>query len=218
MSCNTRLKWLERLLFGAGSSGLLLVGLVYLDAALAARSALAAFDAAVAQTDARSATTRPLDYAAPDQSLWSAQRKASFQPTNNDLPLAVLEIERLGLEVPVFPGADPVTLNRGAGVVDGTALPGEPGNVALSAHRDGFFRPLKDIRVGDRIALRTLNGELEYAVQQLFITDPLDISVLEPTDDDTLTLITCYPFYYVGYAPERLIVRARPVDDRVSSR
>ncbi|WP_439136017.1 class D sortase [Pseudomaricurvus sp.] len=147
----------------------------------------------------------------PDKSLWSESRKKKYaQAQSEDLPLAVLSIERLNLQVPVFSGTDRLTLNRGAGIVDGTAYPGEKGNMVVSAHRDGFFRPLKDIAVGDRITLQTLEGKQIYVVTEMFITDPLDISVLDPTDTETLTMITCYPFYFVGYAPERLIIRAQP--------
>ena len=111
------------------------------------------------------------------------------------LPLALLKIPRLNLEVPVFEGTDRLTLNRGAGVVEGAALPAEPGNVVLSAHRDSYFRALKDIAVGDAIELQTLQGTRHFEVAQTFITDPLDISVLDPLETSTLTLITCYPFY-----------------------
>lgn len=216
---------LERCLLSVGLLGLLFVGFAYLDSAFASRQALAAFDdALLAQADASSMSdATPISAAAssadpdvlniedPDKGLWSESRKQQYtQAQNDDLPLAVLSIDRLNLQVPVFPGTDRLTLNRGAGIVDGTAHPGETGNMVVSAHRDGFFRPLKDIAVGDQIKLRTLEGTQFYVVSELFITDPLDISVLEPTDTQTLTLITCYPFYFVGYAPSRLIIRAQP--------
>jgi sortase A len=151
---------------------------------------------------------------APDQSLWSENAKAKYTKAlakEHDTPVALMNIDRLGLEVPVFVGTDRVTLNRGAGIVDGTALPGENGNVVISAHRDSYFRSLKDIEVGDAIVLRTLDGPEHFQVADISITDPLDVSVLDATDSSTLTLITCYPFYYVGFAPERYIVRALPV-------
>ncbi|MGI9287619.1 MAG: class D sortase [Pseudomonadales bacterium] len=125
-------------------------------------------------------------------------------------PIALLSIARLNLEVPVFVGTDQRTLNHGAGVIDGTALPGHDGNTAISAHRDSFFRPLKDIEIGDVIELRASSGLQRFQVSEVFITDPLDVSVLDPADGQMLTLITCYPFYYVGFAPDRFIVRARP--------
>jgi sortase A len=87
-------------------------------------------------------------------------------------------------------------------------LPGERGNVAIAAHRDGFFRGLENIEIGDEIELTTLEGRQTFRVSMLDIVDPLDLSVLEPLDVDTVTLITCYPFNYVGAAPDRFIVRA----------
>jgi sortase A len=202
------LRLLERILFYTGVLGAVFVAVAYLHALTGSSRALAAFEDAVAQQAAIS-----LEAAAPDQSLWSETRKRKYaELSNSGTPLAVLEIERLSLQVPVFAGTDPVTLNRGAGIVDGTAYPDETGNMVVSAHRDSFFRALKDIAVGDRIDIRTLQGTRSYVVDDLFITDPLDVSVLRHSETAELTLITCYPFYFVGYAPERLIVRALPVD------
>ena len=150
-----------------------------------------------------------------DQSLWSDNAKAKYhkaQAQAHYAPVALLEIERLGLKVPVFVGTNRLTLNRGAGIVDGTALPGENGNMVISAHRDSYFRSLKDIAVDDPIVLKTLDGPKHFRVADISITDPLDVSVLDETPTSTLTLITCYPFYFVGYAPERYIVRAVPAD------
>ncbi|GAB3095240.1 class D sortase [Aestuariicella hydrocarbonica] len=209
------LVYLERFLLGFGVLGLLFVGMAYLDSALVSRQAMAAFDEALSAQEALEA----LKLEEPDQSLWSESRKKKYtELTSDKVPLAVLAIDRLKLQVPVFPGTDRLTLNRGAGIVDGTAYPGEKGNMVVSAHRDGFFRPLKDIAVGDQIKLKTLKGTQVFVVKELFITDPLDISVLDPTDSQTLTLITCYPFYYVGYAPERLIIRALPEQPNDDSR
>lgn len=217
------LLYLERFSLSLGMLGLLFVGLAYLDSAVASRQAMAAFDDALlaqadvekvekaAKVDTADPVAETLTIQNPDQSLWSESRKKKYAKIQNDeLPLAVMAIDRLNLQVPVFHGTDAVTLNRGAGIVDGTAQPGEDGNIVVSAHRDGFFRPLKDIAIGDRITMKTLQGTQVYVVKELFITDPLDISVLDPTESPTLTLITCYPFYYVGYAPERLIIRAQP--------
>ena len=118
---------------------------------------------------------------------------------------------RLKIDVPVLEGTDDLTLNRGAGWIEGTARPGEPGNVALSAHRDGFFRALKDVAVGDEIVLETPRETTRYAVAWTKIVDPDDVSVLDETDGPAVTLVTCYPFYFVGSAPHRLIVRATPL-------
>ena len=122
-----------------------------------------------------------------------------------------IEIERLGMSVMVAEGYDGKTLRRGAGHVPGTALPGEPGNIGITGHRDTFFRPLHNIQIDDVIALTTLWGEFHYRVVVTDIVNPEDIEVLSPTGSETLTLVTCYPFYFVGAAPNRFIVRAERV-------
>lgn len=122
--------------------------------------------------------------------------------------LAVLQIPRLGVEVPVFEGTDDLTLNHGVGRIAGTALPGEPGNVGLAGHRDSFFRPLKNIRVGDAIQVETPGKTDSYVVERIDIVTPDDVEVLQPRSVPSLTLVTCYPFYYIGSAPQRYIVTA----------
>lgn len=116
------------------------------------------------------------------------------------------------MEVPVFDSTSKTALNRGAGHITGTALPGTTGNIAIAGHRDGFFRRLKDIQIGAQIELTTLQGQQSFRVAELMIVDPLDVSVLDPTEETVITLITCYPFYVVGAAPERFIVRATLLD------
>ena len=194
-----------------GPLGLGIVSVVYMLAVFNIESSMAAMedDAAVPQ-----AIVFDMSSFSPDQSLWSDKARVKFEKVKNDgtAPLAVIKIDRLNIEGPIFDGTDKVTLDRGIGLVDGTAMPGEIGNMALSAHRDSFFRPLKDIVVGDRIELRTQNGIQDFEVSEITIVDSQDISVLEATDTAVLTLITCYPFYYVGYAPDRFIVRAIPVE------
>ena len=101
-------------------------------------------------------------------------------------------------------------MDRGLGWIEGTAEPDEVGNIAISGHRDGFFRPLKDIKLGDPIEMQTLDGIQKFEVSDISIVDALEVSVLDPTETKVLTLITCYPFYYQGYAPDRYIVRATP--------
>lgn len=119
-----------------------------------------------------------------------------------------LEIPRIGLDVMVLNGVDTATLRRSAGLVPDTARPGKAGNVAIAAHRDTYFRPLRHIKEGDFIQITTLNGRYYYRVQWTAVVGPGDTSVLGPTGKPSLTLITCYPFYYVGEAPQRFIVRA----------
>jgi sortase A len=125
-----------------------------------------------------------------------------------------LEIPRIGLEVMVLNGADPATLRRGAGWMPETARPGATGNVAIAAHRDMHFRPLRKIEPGDVIQITTPDDRYDYRVQWTAVVSPDDTSVLAPTGKPTLTLITCYPFYYVGEAPQRFIVRATQQDSR----
>ncbi len=147
-----------------------------------------------------------------DFTLWSDKRRAAYQEsltTKVDGPLAVLRIPQLSLEVPVFDGTDELTLNRGVGRIIGTAKPGQPGNVGIAGHRDGFFRCLKDIRVGTQIELDTPDQRLSYTVDEITIVEQEDVSVLLPRARPALTLVTCYPFYFVGNAPKRYIVHAQ---------
>ncbi len=119
-----------------------------------------------------------------------------------------LEIPRLGLSVMLMEGDDTKTLRRAVGHIPGTPLPGRPGNAALSGHRDTFFRPLRSIREGDVIVITTLEGEFRYRVVSTSIVTPDDLAVLNASQGQVLTLVTCYPFYFVGAAPDRFIVRA----------
>jgi sortase A len=119
-----------------------------------------------------------------------------------------VEIPRLGLSAVLIEGVDAKTLRRAVGHIPGTALPGRPGNVALSGHRDTFFRPLRNIREGDTIVVTTLEGEFRYRVVSTQVVSPEIVAVLNPSRGEILTLVTCYPFYFVGAAPDRFIVRA----------
>lgn len=119
-----------------------------------------------------------------------------------------LRIPRLDLAVMVREGAGESTLRRAVGHIPGTGLPGQIGNLALAGHRDTFFRPLRNIRKNDVIDLETAHGTLHYLVQSTQIVSPSDVGVLKASAGKTLTLVTCYPFYYIGSAPKRFIVRA----------
>lgn len=205
----------EYLCTATGAVMLLAASLACVDAALGSRSALAAFEGAAAGARALS-----MPASEPDRGLWSATRKAAYSRSleaDRGLPEAVLAVPSLALEVPVFAGTGPWALNRGAGRLEETAAPGTTGNVAIAGHRDGFFRVLKDIELGTEIELRTLHGAQRFEVSDIRIVDPLDVSVLEPSNEAILTLITCYPFYYVGFAPDRFIVRARLVSSAIST-
>lgn len=122
-----------------------------------------------------------------------------------------IEIPRIGVSAMVLEGVGKKTLRRGAGHIPGTPLPWGDGNVGLAAHRDSFFRGLKDIRKNDTIVLKTLEGTFEYRVDWTEVVRPEDTAVLDDSGESTLTLVTCYPFYYVGAAPKRLIVRAERI-------
>jgi sortase A len=143
--------------------------------------------------------------------LWDSARIRAYR---NSLavkfppPEAILRVPRVNIEVPVLEGTDDLTLNRGAGHLPGTPLPGQPGNIAITGHRDGFFRGLKDLAPGDVIQLDAPGHTDRYTVRSIRIVSPSDTSVLAPTQESTLTLITCYPFYFVGAAPQRYIVQA----------
>lgn len=126
--------------------------------------------------------------------------------------LGRLEIPRLKISAVIVEGSDDKTLKLGPGHVPGTSLPGEPGNIAIAGHRDTFFRPLKDVQSGDKIIVTTPHGRIEYAVQYAEIVSPIDLDSLDPTSGSELTLITCYPFVYVGSAPDRFIVHATRTD------
>ncbi|MGB8633942.1 MAG: sortase [Rhodanobacteraceae bacterium] len=128
--------------------------------------------------------------------------------TPGDVPIAILRIPAIGLVVPVNIGTGSRALRRGAGLVAGSTLPGDTGNVAIAAHRDSFFRGLKDISVSDTIELDTLGHTQLYRITKLSVALPTDVSVLADVGQPVLTLITCYPFYFVGHAPKRFIVRA----------
>lgn len=149
---------------------------------------------------------------APDQSLWSAGRIASFAASlaeNTSPVLGIFEIPRLELELPIYDGATDLHMDRGIARIEGTAMPGhDQGNLGIAGHRDGYFRVLKDIQFGDEILVTTSAGKQTYVVEQLMIVDPSAVEVLHRTPKPTITLVTCYPFYFVGHAPERFIVRA----------
>ena len=125
------------------------------------------------------------------------------------MPVANLEIPRLNLSVVVLEGVGDNILEVGAGHVPQTSLPGKSGNVAIAAHRDTFFRPLRNIQRNDVVRVTTTAGVFDYAVEWTRVVKPTDVEVLNPTEKPSLTLITCYPFHYVGSAPDRFIVRGR---------
>ena len=202
-------------------AGLILVGFwagVRIQGALGKDTDIRRFEAA--RRELRETTTpAPIPTPSPvlesdlpvDTSLWAEGRIEEYQESLHHsfvTTLAILRIPKINLEVAVLSGTSELVLNRGVGHIVGTPLPGEGGNVGIAGHRDGYFRGLKDVAEGDLIELETLTGNEEYAITELLLVDPPDIWVLEPTENPAITLVTCYPFYYVGSAPQRYIVRA----------
>jgi sortase A len=122
--------------------------------------------------------------------------------------IARIDLPRLSLSAVAREGVDAHTLDIAIGHVPGTALPGDGGNAAFAAHRDTFFRPLRRVQAGDVLNVATPRGSYRYVVTSTRVVDPDDVSVLNPTSEPTLTLVTCYPFTYIGSAPYRFIVRA----------
>jgi sortase A len=123
--------------------------------------------------------------------------------------LGRIEIPRLGMSVAVLEGATSQTLRLGVGHIEGTALPGELGNIGIAGHRDTYFRDLKDIRASDEIHIQAASGLTRYEVDWIQITAPSDGGIVAPTTGSSLTLVTCYPFHFIGAAPERYVVHAR---------
>lgn len=185
-------------------------------------SDIRAFEQAVASTSAPAElpASSGTSYAPePDYTLWSEKRINEYHEgiaQRDDPPLAIMSIDKLDLKVPVYNGTDEINLNRGTGRIEGTAWIDSPGNLGIAGHRDGFFRGLKDIEVGDSIDMLTHKGNSEFVVSSITIVDPTDVSVLAPTDSSTITLVTCYPFYFVGHAPKRYIVKGELVSNQVS--
>ena len=156
-----------------------------------------------------------------DMKLWSPARVKAYKAAlllETPHTLAILRIPRLELEVPVYDGTADAVLDLAAGRIEDTALPGTVGNVGIAAHRDGFFRVLKDIKEGDALVLDTPVATEQYLVEWIRITTPEDVSVIDPTPGPAVTLVGCYPFYHVGAAPQRFIVRAVPAADSAAGR
>lgn len=186
--------WLDSRLFEARQNEVL-------EQTLAEHRALPARSTPASETDALSSFKR-------------ANKKAEGPPPAEGELLGRIQIPRIDVTAVVVEGVGKTSLRRAAGHIPGTALPSaDEGNVGIAAHRDSFFRGLKDIQKDDTIELTTLDGTHRYRVEWTKIVKPGDTSVLASTQEPALTLVTCYPFYYVGSAPKRFIVRAQRIDD-----
>ena len=193
------LRWLERLLLVIGIAFLGYYAYVSAETALYQAYETRELDAILASVPS------PATRAAADTPSSPAGRNTTLKAGT---AVGRIEIPRLGVSAVVRAGSDARTLRLAVGHIPGTALPGEPGNVGLAAHRDTFFRRLRDIRPDDEVRIVTRDGTFTYRVAGTQIVEPSDVWVLDPTEEPALTLITCYPFTYIGAAPQRFIVRA----------
>jgi sortase A len=200
------LRWLERLFLIAGAAALIWCAVIVADGAIAQRNAQSALEMAIAIEELRSAAVGKVDV------------PSRHPPGTIGAAIAALSIPRVQLSSVVLHGSDARTLQRGPGHLEQTALPGEAGNIVIAGHRDSFFRPLRHIRLDDDIFLQTRDGQFhQYRVTTLRVVGPHEVSVIAPTTEEVLTLITCYPFWVLGHAPDRFIVRAARVDDRTET-
>lgn len=202
---------LERLLLLAGALLLSFYSAARIQGLLSSRSELQRFWGEQKTANETGTWIGWHEYQHPDASLWAQHRIAAYKAATHSSsppPLGVLRIASVHLEVPVVEGTDDFTRNRAVGHIAGTAEPGQGGNVGIAGHRDGFFRVLKDIHPGDAIHLITTKQDIRYVVDELFNVDPQDVSVLQPRSKGSLTLVTCYPFYFLGSARQRFIVHA----------
>ncbi len=215
--------WMERILLVSGLALVGFYGAARMESWLTSRAALKHFaaDEAMAQPRTNDLTTNvdgssfeQLEVPSVDFRLWGEQRVKAYRQNvgkhpgakSARTPLAALRIPKISLEAPLLDGTDDLTLNHAVGRIAGTSRPGESGNIGIAGHRDGFFRGLKDVRVGDAIELKTLKGTDTYIVDQIQIVSPRQVEVLRSTSVPSLTLVTCYPFYFIGSAPQRYIV------------
>lgn len=211
-----KLGWVEAVFYAGGVALLAVFFVIRFDADQQREAGIEEFRKELATQiqvqDSKSESSILASVAEPDYSSWDRERIEAYERSleaGTSPPIGILNIGSLDIQVPVYNGTDEIDLNRGVGRVLGTAdIDGTTGNLAIAGHRDGFFRPLKDISVGDSIELQTTRGTVSYEVSSITIVDESEVSVLWPTPERTLTLVTCYPFYYVGHAPKRYIVKA----------
>ena len=202
--------WMQRALLAVALGLLTWVAAAWLDHSLRERAALGAFVAAgTFSTSSGAGVAEPtgLGERLPVQPPSEAAERNpdALEPGGT---LAVLDIPAIHLVAPILDGTDAFTLNHGVGRIRGTALPGHGGNIALAGHRDSYFRGLRHLKRGDQISLRTHGGVDTYTVNRLEVVAPEDVSVLQATEDASLTLVTCYPFHFLGRAPQRFVVTA----------
>ena len=213
---NPCLRWSRYFLFVIGILALGYVGFALLDARLYQADQSRRFQQELndLKPSIVSNTHSPVPLISPVPAKENPMRAEPINVAGNgQTPLGRIEIRTVSLEAMILEGTDARTLRRAAGHIPGTALPGQQGNVVITGHRDTFFRPLRNIRKDDEIMLTTLSGSYRYRVDFTEVVEPGDTGVLDNSDDAILTLVTCYPFYFVGPAPQRFIVRAHRIPE-----
>ncbi len=206
----SKLRVLEFVLLTVGLVLCVFACFTYFGGRIYSREAIARFRAQMNPQPA----SMPLDpdsLAPVDFKLWSRTRIEQYKASlaeKFEQPLAVLKVDKIQLQVAVFEGTSDRVLNRGVGTIEGTARIGESGNIGIAGHRDGFFRGLKDVGVGDSIQLENRISTQTYRIDSIKLVNRNDVSVLESRSSPELTLVTCFPFYFVGNAPQRYIVHA----------
>jgi sortase A len=210
---DTQIRRAEQIILAIGLALLAMWAAARLHRSVASKAAITQFEAEEVANAAEGAppSSDPALGSNVDFRLWSVKRVVAYKESlakKTDAPLAVLRIPKISLEVPIFNDTDDLTLNRGVGRILGTAQVGQPGNLGIAGHRDGFFRGLQSIVTGDAVELARPGHTDRYTVTQIRIVTPEDTYVLDPTPGSTLTLVTCFPFYFVGNAPKRYVVTA----------
>ncbi len=214
----TAWKWIEWALLLTGLSLAAVYGAARLESWLGSQAVLKS----ISQVDVPVSTAVPEDEFGPQDEIpgsssgvsfagWAQNRVRAYTESLSyefAPPIGVIEIPKIHLAVPLLDGTDYLTLNHAVGRIAGTARPGEQGNIGIAGHRDGFFRDLQKVKVGDAVELKTRKGTATYVVDQIRIVKPENIEVLRPRAVPSLTLVTCYPFHFIGSAPQRYIVRA----------
>lgn len=214
------MRWISNFLLTIGLALLAVLLAAYLHRMVMVRAGMKSFEDAKRQAASNSTASQMTEADAGNGASGSSGNNTTLAASDGQahsaasarrtwaVPLAVLRIPRIHLDVPVLGSTDDITLNRGVGRIAGTAAPGQKGNIGIAGHRDSFFQNLKEINRGDEIELETTTTSEIYVVDRILVTGEDDLSVLQPRGSQSLTLVTCYPFHYVGPAPRRFVVQA----------
>jgi sortase A len=204
-------QWTQRVLFAGAILMLGYCGFVLADTWMFQHREMQNLTRMVRDQSQGASRLLPTSASTPHGSLVKSPSRVDFgEPIRGDV-IGRIEIPRIGVSVVVVEGAAKSVFRRAVGHIPGTAVPGESGNIGIAGHRDTFFRPLRNIQHDDIVTLTTMRGEFRYRVLSTKVVSPKDVTVLNPDGNEILTLITCYPFYFVGSAPSRFIVRAERI-------